>query len=250
MTSGGGSSAFNPMSVSGMAAWWAARLETGFANNDPVGTVVDQTGNGLTLTQATASKKPLYATNVKNGLPAFVSDGVDDFLTGGNILNVGSGSLHFFFVAKLDSSSGVKNYFAKYSSGAAGQYSIYHQGAGSGNTRQLESYYMDGTGAYNAFSNSGIDTNWHLLEFVVDRSTNQTEIFRDGVSIGTAGGIDAGTYNPTNRFLMFAGANGTDTGEQFFLQGKIAEMWCWQRVLTANERTTLRAGANELYAIY
>ena len=247
LKNGGGSSAFNPMSVSGMAAWWAARLETGFANNDPVGTVVDQTGNGLTLTQATASKKPLFLTGQKNGQPAFAADGVDDFFTGGDILDIGTGSIHFFFVAKFDSVAALSVIAAKsVAAGVANRYGIY-QTAGAGD---WEGFVSDSTGTIRSAAGGSPDTAWHLFELVVDRDLTRVETFVDGVSVGSDSSVAAGDIAATYRFLLFAYNNATDTGEQFFMEGKIAEVWCWQRVLTAGERSTLRAGANSLYAIY
>lgn len=41
----------------------------------------DQSGNGRHADQATSSKRPIYHTNVLNGLPGVIADGVDDWLT-------------------------------------------------------------------------------------------------------------------------------------------------------------------------
>jgi len=240
------SNEFNPMSVSGMAAWWAARKETGFSNNDAVGTVTDWTGNGLTLTQSTGSKKPLFLTGQKNGQPAFAADGVDDFLTGGDILDVGTGSIHFFFVAKFDSVSGTcvgmsKSLLAA-GSGLYDALSVY--------TSAWHVFFEFPAATNNPVTSGTPDTGWHLFEFVVNRDSGFVELWVDGTQLGTDA-VSAGDGNNASRLLMFAySGDGADTSETFFMQGKIAEVWCWQRVLTAGERSTLRAGANSLYAIY
>jgi len=241
------SNEFNPMSVSGMAAWWAARKETGFSNNDAVGTVTDWTGNGLTLTQSTGSKKPLFLTAQKNGQPAFAADGVDDFFTGGDILDIGTGSIHFFFVAKFDSVAALSAIAAKaLAAGAAARYSIY-QNTSAGD---WEGFVADSTGVVRSVAGGSPDTAWHLFELVVDRDLTRLETFVDGVSVGSDSSVAAGNIAATYRFLLFAYNNATDTGEQNFMEGKIAEVWCWQRVLTAGERSALRTGANSIYAIY
>lgn len=60
-------------------AWWKAD-SLALANNDPVGTWNDVSGNNFKLVQATAGRKPLFKTNVVNGKPAVLFDGSDDYL--------------------------------------------------------------------------------------------------------------------------------------------------------------------------
>lgn len=245
MQQGGGAAAFSPTDIAGMAAWWAARKES-FANNDPVGTATDWTGNGLSLTQATASKKPLFLTSQKNGLPAFSADGVDDFLSGGDILDIGTGSIHFFFVAKYDSVAADAAMMAKSLLGSSPcRYSGVLAVGG-----QWFGLLSDTVFNLPDLKAGTADTGWHLFEFIVDRGAGSYSIWVDGVQIDSDTGIAAGNINSTFRFLLFAYNNATDTGETLFMSGKIAEVWCWQRVLTAGERTALRDGANTLYSIY
>ena len=239
------STGFNPTTVSGMAAWWAARKET-FSNNDPVGTVTDWTGNGLSLTQATASKKPLFLAGQKNGLPAFSADGVDDFLTGGDILDIGTGSIHFFFVAKFDSITGYPAILAKsIAADGSSRYSMLIS-----NSTNWYALLDDFASNTKDIIGGIADTNWHLFEIILDRPNTRWSLVVDGVEIGSNSTVAAGDMNSTYRLLLFAYSDATDTGEVSFMQGKIAEVWCWKRVLTNDERTTLRNGANRLYSIY
>lgn len=247
MSGGGGYPLTSPLQVSGLAAWWAARMESGFANNDPVGTITDQSGNSLNLTQATAGKKPLYLTGQKNGKPAFYGDGVDDFVSGGNILNIGTGSIHLFFVAKYDSVASTTVMQAKsLLAPSIGRYAI-HQDT----VKWVSLLELSGSVVVNAAGGTK-DTNWHLFELVVDRTgTGSITLIVDGAVIQATSLIsDAADLTNTRRFLLFAYNNGTDTGEALWMNGKIAEVWVWQRVLTADERTQLRALANSIYAIY
>lgn len=239
------SSSFSPLSVSGMAAWWAARLETSYTNNASIGSVYDWTGNGLSLTQSTSSKKPLFLTGQKNGLPAFSADGVDDFLTGGDILDIGTGSIHFFFVAKFDATANPQPLAAK--ALAASEFGRYF--AGGIISSEWYSLAQDGTAVREA-KGSVPNTNWHLFEFVVDRPNTRVELFVDGASVGSNSSLAAGDLNTATRWLLFAQSNATDTGEVVWMQGKIAEVWCWKRVLSSSEIAALRSFANRIYAIY
>jgi len=60
--------------------WWKADAITGLEDNDPVGTWPDQSGNEYDLIQADGGKKPLYKTNIQNGLPGVLFDKIDDTL--------------------------------------------------------------------------------------------------------------------------------------------------------------------------
>jgi hypothetical protein len=62
------------------------------AVNDPVGLILDKSGNHLDLSQATSTKRPTYQVD-GNGFGYLQSDGVDDFLssataTSGNVQTV------------------------------------------------------------------------------------------------------------------------------------------------------------------
>ncbi len=70
---------FSPASVSGMAYWYDA-LMISAANNDPVASWTDLSGNARHVTQATAEKQPLYKTNRINGRPTVLFDGSNDKL--------------------------------------------------------------------------------------------------------------------------------------------------------------------------
>ena len=71
---------FKPTIISGCQIWLAANKITGLSDGDVVTTWSDSSGQSNDFTQSTASKKPLYKTNIFNTRPAIKFDGVDDFL--------------------------------------------------------------------------------------------------------------------------------------------------------------------------
>lgn len=77
-TGGGG---FVPTDIAGCQLWLDASQEA-FANNDPVGTATDWSGQGHNATQGTAGQQPTFKTNIINGLPVFRFDGTADNLGG------------------------------------------------------------------------------------------------------------------------------------------------------------------------
>lgn len=80
----------------GLVIWYDTPQLVGLANNDPITTCTDFSGNGNHATQATASKQPRYMAGVQNGLPVMRLDGVDDYF---DSVTMG-GSVSYFIVAK------------------------------------------------------------------------------------------------------------------------------------------------------
>jgi len=79
--------------------WWPVDQITGLEDDDPIGTLPDQSGNGFDATQETGVRKPTYKTNEANGRPVarFTGDwfAFADFCSG---YTAGE----FFIVFKLD----------------------------------------------------------------------------------------------------------------------------------------------------
>jgi len=53
----------------------------------------DKSGNGYHVSQGTGSNQPAYVTNVRNGRAAVRFDGTDDRLSGGDVLDLGTGNV-------------------------------------------------------------------------------------------------------------------------------------------------------------
>lgn len=74
-----GVAVFDPTTISGLHAWWKADALT-LANDDPVSTYTDSSGNGRDLAQ-TLTKRPTFKTNMHNSLPSVQFDGSNDEMT-------------------------------------------------------------------------------------------------------------------------------------------------------------------------
>jgi hypothetical protein len=90
-----------PTTVGGFspAAWWDFSLQ-GQSDDTDITSVTDRSGNSKTLTSADAAKSPHFRTAIQNGLGVCRFDGTDDYLTGGDILDIRAGSLTVFLVGK------------------------------------------------------------------------------------------------------------------------------------------------------
>ena len=69
-----------PVNDSSLLAWFDAGQLTGLSNGDPVSTWTDASGNGNHATASAAYKEPTYITGALNGLPVVRFDASDDGL--------------------------------------------------------------------------------------------------------------------------------------------------------------------------
>jgi hypothetical protein len=87
-----------------LGVWLKADGLSGLANNDPVSTWTDFSGNGRNYI-GTTTTRPLYKTSQQNGLPGVDFDGTDDFLTGTTDPSVSTYSL--YVTLKMKSNAGT-----------------------------------------------------------------------------------------------------------------------------------------------
>lgn len=74
-----GTASFRDM-PSSPTVWFDASQLTGLSDGDGVSSWTDLSGNGYHATQSTTDYKPLYKTNIQNGLPVVRFDGSNDVL--------------------------------------------------------------------------------------------------------------------------------------------------------------------------
>jgi hypothetical protein len=70
-----------------LKCWLKADAISGLADNDPVATWTDSSGNGNVAAQGTGVSQPLYQTGELNGLPVVRFDGSNDFMVVAGITN-------------------------------------------------------------------------------------------------------------------------------------------------------------------
>jgi hypothetical protein len=239
--SGGGAAAFSPTSLSGLALYYDATKISGFSNNDPIGTLTDLSSNAWQATQATASQKPTYLTNIKNGQPVIRFDGVDDILTNSTCTSFnGLTGATLFYAFKFNSV------------GSAGQLSFWNDARLSqqdfgGN----HSTYADGSsGAPYPTGSYAVSTSWQLIEIVFDGSqtgnADRLKIWVDGVAktLSFTDTIPASFLSGSDGFELGGGLGGNYNGHD------LAVLCYYSRALTSGERYQVRSYINGLYAIY
>jgi hypothetical protein len=195
---------FIPTDIAGLKFWIRANTLS-LSDNDPVTTWPDESGNGNDVSQSTAGFKPVFKTNILNGLPIVRFDGIDDTLTGGFTITYGS----VFAVANFNSGGNFPNY-----NGLV----ITNAGATSGD------YIIagDGSGTTNLYNN-----NQTTLYVRKDLTYN----FSPLTSFKTISVIDA---SPNSRTTLNIG-NDPGAGSRFW-NGDVAEIIIYDSELTTTQR--------------
>lgn len=117
---------FNPLSLS-PSTWLDASQET--LTNGDAAQPLDFSGNGRQFTNATSTRRPTFTTNLQNGRPGFVFDGVDDYVRPAS----GIAIRWVFLVARHNGATfpGFSGFYNNLSSGGGDHTFI---GSGSGGT--------------------------------------------------------------------------------------------------------------------
>lgn len=118
-------SPFSPSNVSGLAVWLDASSSDSIYDATTGGSLVsadgavarweDKSGNNRHFTQTTSGYRPLRKTAVQSGKDVIRFDGTDDYLVGGDYLDLsGTNSLTAFVVLKQSVGGAGENVVSKY----------------------------------------------------------------------------------------------------------------------------------------
>ncbi len=219
---GGGGTAFSPIDIAGIQFWYDAS-QLALANNDPVASFTDLSGNGRHLLQTTASYKPTFLTNRQNGLPGVVSDGVDDYMQSAPFtLNQPT---HYFVVAKVNTTTATALF-----DGSAAFTTRFGVNAGVGGAWFLYS------GAFGGPATTGVDSSLtHLYAVLSDGASSKISVDGGSAFTGNAGATNAGGVNIFSvpgaghmgaEIYEFIGYNAEITGANLTaLQSYLAAKW-------------------------
>lgn len=213
------------------AAWWNAADIDGLADGDPIASWADSSGNGATMAQSLPASRPLYKINILNGLPVVRFDGLDDYLSAGDMLDIGAGGLTVIALAKkVDTANGT--YLAK--ARAAGQEGRWWTNHDTGVTGVLASLGTGGAGPTAVYTNAL--TAWSRWVWRVDR-TCAASVWLNGALVGSNTPIAANTTNYDTSNLCLMGAYGSSSGgvppnPGYFLYGDIAQLLVYMAALS------------------
>jgi hypothetical protein len=172
-----GGRAFNPTNnttVTNLFLWVAARFEA-YANNDPVGSVTDQSGHGNNGSQ-TGGARPTFKTGVQSGRPGFLFADTHS-LDFGNVVNLTTSNMTFYVVGNT-TETGMdmtpRAYIVKLPTVTDGAYWLWRF-----NGILLSGYYDGIADKQAGFLSSS--TTHHIYTVTLNRSGGTNSIRADGV---------------------------------------------------------------------
>lgn len=223
-----------PTDLSGLRLWYKADAIGSLANNDPVTTWIDSSGQGFDAGQATGGSKPLYKTNIQNGLPVVRFDGVDDFFTNvtwsGIVDSTGGGI--YTILGMINVASSATGAAATYDDAciltdAGGNTGYAHTRDATGSLT-VRAYNWDGNEDFASVTGVGYSA-WRKI--TQDHDNTTLRIKSQGGAFATAA-----SGAPSASGSMLFGSN--YAGAKFFA-GDIAEIVLYDRVLTDPERDSI-----------
>jgi hypothetical protein len=217
-----------PNALPGLSLWLKADAITGLADGAAVTTWTDSSPSGYNVTQANAAMRPLYKTNVQNGLPGVRFDGTDDYLYGGDVLEfLGTAPFTIMVMAKLNTvDTTYRRILAKEKIAAPVEgWHLYYQTA---STRYFE---RQTAGTPTGAPAGAVPVSGAVYSLAVTFDGGRLRFFQNGAeqSVG-AGGVNVINDTATN---LTVGAS--DTGAYPF-SGDLFEVIVYNRVLSMDER--------------
>lgn len=240
---------FVPSNFSGLQFWVSADGGMIRDANNLVSQWTDMSGNNNNVSQPNSNEQPLYQTNTLNGFPVIRFDGSNDYLNGGDILDVGNANMCIFMVARTNTNAG--SYLSK---------------ARAGNVTNRYSFLYASGSMYAPLWHDASEINYlftkpfgrsEFISFMAKRDTTSpfynTRIFNiDGAGIGaTRNGIQSSSVynmNSANRFLLGAYNNANDNGQLFPLNGYLAEILIYNAAFNDSVRSVIERMVMDKYA--
>lgn len=215
------------------------------ANSGFITTWYDQSGNGRNVTQTTSANQPRIVNSgvveTENSKPSIRFDGNNDFLNGGDILDVGSNSYCSFSVVKSNSVNG-SIYAKSFLGGPPNRYSLLFD---SSSTFSL------------VFSNSSLNQNIVSFPSYITQKIFSIEyianglhkLFQNNTQIGSS--ITATTIGNSTYDFEIGGYNDAsgNASNNIPFNGFIQEIVIYLSDQSAN-RTSINININSYYGIY
>ncbi|MDX2003127.1 MAG: PKD domain-containing protein [Chitinophagales bacterium] len=240
---------FLPNNFPNLVFWVKADGTINYDGLNNVDAWLDQSGNANNMAQTDFSKKPIWVANGINGKPLVRFDGVNDFLTGGNILNMGTSNRSTFIFGRSNANPSV--YYAKSCFCAAFPRNLLGYIGGG-----VLGHFLDPTTFVTQYQVPRAAGSFEVLSTIIDRQTPNLSIYANNgyltpIATTPAGQIPSPTFNFTSSFRFLLGAsNGAagDVTEEWLLNGDIGEVVFYDDAKSDSIRTIISNYMMDKYA--
>jgi len=223
---------FAPVDIPGLQLWLdAADPNSLTLSGTSVTSWRDKSSNNYS---STVYNSPTYSNNSLNGLPGVTFNGSSQYISFGNIINLGTSPIYVFSVVKYDT-TGDGTIIAKSSYRAnTGRWFMTRAAVGGGAIMGVDI----GSGGVTA-SFADTTTNVQLFSGFWDRST--VYVFQNGTQRSSIAAVNSSSLTNTDPLYIAAYPNGTGTapntiGGYTYLNGKIGEILVYNESITTAQR--------------
>jgi hypothetical protein len=223
---------FSPLDVDGIAFWLdAADPATLTLSGSNITQWRDKSSNAFA---GTAVSSPTLQSNSINGLSAVQFNGSSQYITFGNVLNLGTSPVSVFAVTRFTGNAGIVGKVS--SRWFSGRWGLYRFASDGGLV-----WYADASpsGANIVYADTKVadtTTTTQLLQGSWDRST--LSLTQNGTQRSSNTFVNTSNLSNTDNLLVGGYADGDGTGirSDFFLNGVIGEILVYLGALTVSQR--------------
>ena len=192
-----------------LRAWFPVE-SLGLANNDPIVTLTDKSGQSHDLTNATSGERPTYKTSVLNSLAVADFDGGDRLFRSSFVPGSGTG-FAFGAVYKL-TANGVYPMVLVYKSNTG--WEMRHVNA----TRQPDMIVDAGASGSVSYGTGLTTDTWYIRIDVFDGVGDTTKIFLNGTEVAGVTGV-SGLSPPSATENLYIGGR----SDGYYMTGQVAD---------------------------
>lgn len=193
----------------------------------------DKSGNGRHATQSDSTRRPLRVIGAQNTRDSLRFDGINDFLTCGDTLDVLTNGVTLLCVAKFNNTGDGGLLGKSNPATSVGRYSITRA---SGLLQGFATFNTTGTGSGNNVNIADTSTNLRLLSFRSTRGTTSTSTLKiNGRTVATSNYTGTTTsYDTTDQFFIgsYQNSTGPNTSTLWPANADICEALVFLRDLT------------------
>lgn len=201
--SGSAANAWDPLSISGIRAFWNAN-ETNTVVGGKYSQIDDLTGNGINYAQATAGIRPVQsaADALWNNANVAAFTGTEEMTTALNVGAMTTGSWTVFLTVSF---TGAGAYMPAFDCSAGPPNNVIYRGAG-------PNLFVSNSAAVD--TNYVVDANPHLIIAIFNAVTVKYDTYVDGIQVNSSGAVVSDPWAATKAEL------GRDRGPFGWLIGK------------------------------
>lgn len=237
-----------PTDLSNLLFWYKADAITGLTNGASITTWPDSGPNGWDITTV-AGTAPTWHSSVQNSLPAVLFGGAGllklPSAALGAFQNKGAGMVYVVINETNNSSGSADILRASTASVGPGRFTWEHTSS----QAQIGGRRLD-TDSFVQYNDASFSTGtWYIESAYIDWTNNGSASRQNGGTWTTHSSMFSSGGSTSNTASNVIDVGGNSSSSNTYLTGYIAEIFCFDRVLTSTEQAQMDSYLSDRYAI-